>query len=98
MPKAPITSRTLLYETLDDGSFHLLDFCLVTTSLGTMVELRNITRRPGDDIRNEDIVDSGFTNLQLVKVGQPTGDYGLDQLLFNGSQWPHYRSADPGAK
>lgn len=98
MPKTPITSRTLLYETLEDGTSHLLDFCLVTTSVGTMVEWRNIARRPGDEIKNEDVVDSSFTNFQLVREGQATGNYALDQLLFNGSQWPHYRTSDPGAK
>lgn len=98
MPKLPITSRTLLYEVLDDGTFHLLDFTLVTTGMGTMVEFRNIARRPGESITNEDVVESSFTNLQLVRAGQATGNYALDQLLFNGSQWPHFRATDPGAK
>jgi hypothetical protein len=99
MPKAPFTARSLLYELLDDGTFHQLDFCLVThETLGQMVEWRPITRRPGDDIQNEDIFDTSFTDIVRVSERTPTGNYALDQLLLNGSQWPHYRSDDPGVK
>jgi hypothetical protein len=40
MPKNPILNREAFYETLVDGTIRLLDFCLVNTSLGAMVEPR----------------------------------------------------------
>jgi len=94
MPNAPITSRTLLWERLSDGSIHLSDWCLVVTSLGVMVEPRLMTRQTGD-IKNEDLFDSAYSDLQAMPT-LPTGNYGLDQLAFAGSQWPHYRATDPG--
>lgn len=98
MPKAPITSRTWLYELLDDGSLSPVPFNLVSTSLGQMVEWKVITLRPGDSIQNADEVDMSFSDLLRVTQGTPTGNYALDQLLLNGSQWPHYRTYDPGVK
>lgn len=40
MPKAPVLSRELFYTKQRGGTFRLLDFCLVNTSLGAMVEPR----------------------------------------------------------
>jgi hypothetical protein len=99
MPKPPLVSRSLLYELLTDGTIHQLDFCLVThQTLGQMVEWRSITKRPGDDIKDEDLFDSNFTDILRVSAATPTGNYALDQLLERGSQWPHYRANDPGVK
>jgi len=98
MPKTPIVSRTLLYELLDDGSISLVPFTLVSTSIGQMVEWRVVTLRPGDDIKNADEVDMSFTDILRVSKSTPSGHYALDQLLLNGSQWPHYRTYDPGVK
>ena len=66
MPKTPITSRSLLYELLDDGTISLVPFTLVSTSLGQMVAWRQITMRPEDDIKNADEVDKRFTDLIRV--------------------------------
>lgn len=96
MPKAPAISRTLLWERLSDGTIHVSDWCLVTTSLGVMVEPRVLTRQTGD-IKNEDLFDSSYTDLQAMPA-LPSGNYALDQLAFSGSQWPHYRAADPGVE
>lgn len=99
MPKVPLVARSLLYELLEDGTLHVLDFSLVThQTLGQMVEWRCTTKRPGDDIKNEDIFDSSFSDILRVSAATPTGNYALDQLLLNGSQWPHYRQNDPGVK
>jgi hypothetical protein len=40
--KAPILSRELLFDTLRDGSKRLLDWNLVNTELGAMLEPRNV--------------------------------------------------------
>ena len=94
MPKAPITARTLYWELLDDGvTKQVLDWCLVTTSLGDMVEPRLIAKQSGN-MKNEDLVDSGYSDIVgLPRV--PTGNYALDQATVS-SQWPHYRSTEPG--
>lgn len=78
-----------------DGTLRVCDWNLVSTSVGAMVESRCLTRRPGDTIQNEDILDSTFTDVQrLAAVGQ-TGNYALEQLAYGSSQWPHYRDNDP---
>jgi len=91
MPKPPIHARTLLWETLEDGTIHILDWNLVTTSLGTMVEARTINRSSIGDTQNEDLVDSGYTSIQKMSSQDLYRLYG-----FVGSQWPHYRGNDPG--
>ena len=97
MPKAPVTTRTLVWERLEDGTIHLLDWCLVNTSLGMMVESRCITKQTGD-IRDEDLFDSSFTDMAVIPPA-PSGNYAFDQVAFyNGAQWPHYRATDPGVE
>ena len=96
MPKAPITARTLFWEVLPDGSRGLVDWCEVTTSLGVMVEPRQLAR-PQAPIRDEDLVDSSFTSMTAIRKS-PSGNYALDQVAFKGSQWPHYRVFDPGVE
>ena len=89
MPSVPITSRTLLYERLSDGSLHQHDWNLVQTSLGAMIEPRTLWR-PGGDQQDEDLLESAYTTLQAMTVDTLLSDYG-----FAGSQWPHYRANDP---
>ncbi len=95
MPKAPITSRTLYWERLDDGTIHVLDWNLVAhQTLGAMVESRNITRI--GPTKNEDLYDSSYTEI-AVAPPLPSGNYAFDQAIFGGStQWPHFRADDPG--
>lgn len=95
MPNAPLTARVLLWQQLDNGEYQVVDWYLVTTSLGDMVESRTVVRL-GDDIQNEDLRDSAYTAIQKI-APLPTGNYALDQLAYGaGSQWPHYRASDPG--
>lgn len=61
MPKAPILTRTLLYDRLRDGSIMFLDWCFVGTSLGMMVEARTVLRN-GFSV-NEDPYDTNATDL-----------------------------------
>jgi len=94
MPSAPITARTLYSELLNDGvTRQLLDWCVVTTSLGDMVEPRVVTKQSGD-MKNEDLVDSGYSTITTLPR-LPTGHYALDEASVS-SQWPHYRATEPG--
>ena len=78
---APILTRTLLYERLRDGSFALLDFCLVNTTLGTMIEPRPLIKASGKMV-NEDVYDSAFTDIQEATPSL------VNAVQFSGSQWP----------
>ena len=90
MPRAPITTRTMLWERRSDSTVYLLDWSLVTTSLGTMVESRSVIRGP-DGIKDEDLVDSGYSAMQLLSAEDLYAQYNV-----GGAQWPHYRANDPG--
>lgn len=81
MPKDPIQGRTLLYETLRDGTHRLLDYCLVNTSVGLCVESRSILRANGN-MQNEDVYDTAFTNIE------PVDETIRGQLGLNAYQWP----------
>jgi len=89
MPSAPILTRTLLWEALSDGTIHQLDWNLVTTSLGQMVEPRSLVRQA--PVQNEDFLDSGYSGMRKLQ-----SDVMYTQIGFAGSQWPHYRANDPG--
>lgn len=62
MPRAPILDRELFYDTLRDGSIRLLDWCLVNTSLGAMVEPRQLGLGR-DRSTNIDAKDASFSRL-----------------------------------
>ena len=38
MPKAPVLDRTAFYDTLKDGTIRFLDWNLINTKLGQMIE------------------------------------------------------------
>jgi hypothetical protein len=85
MPRAiyaPILNRTLLYERLRDGTIHLLDFQIVGTSLGTMIEPRCLTRQTGA-VANSDPYENGYDDIREVNK-----DSMFSSLGFGGSQWP----------
>ena len=63
--KAPIQSRTLLLQRLRDGSLMLLDYNLVSTSLGLMLEPRTVNRSSGN-MQNEDVYDSSYTDIRIL--------------------------------
>lgn len=81
--KAPILSRTALYERLRDGSLRHLEFNVVETSLGTMLEPRTLIRANGAMV-NEDPYDSSFSNIRIIDGAE------VAQLVPMGlsSQWP----------
>lgn len=43
MPKSPVLDRTIFYDTLNDGTLRLLEWNLVNTTLGQMIEPRNLS-------------------------------------------------------
>ena len=61
MPKAPILNRELFYTRLRDGSYRDLDWQLVNTSLGAMVEPRQIVGIDRQKVVQRDVYDSSFT-------------------------------------
>ncbi len=63
--------RTLLYAPLPDGSFRLLDWCLINTSIGAMMEMRPLIRRSDGDLVNEDmnLSEWRFTDIQPFDAG-----------------------------
>lgn len=79
--KEPILTRSLLYEQLRDGSLRMLDFALVGTSLGAMLEPRSLIR-PGGAIVNEDPYDTSFTDIKFVDGTQ------IAALQLQSEQWP----------
>lgn len=93
MPNAPVTSRTLYYQRLSDGTLLLVDWMQSTTSLGTMVEPRTV-QRPFNNIKDEDWFDSSVNTISVLPA-LPTGNYAFDQMAYAGAQWPHYRANDP---
>lgn len=50
MPRAPILSRDCFYQKLRDGTYRDLDWNLVNTSLGAMVEARSIGGYTGEQV------------------------------------------------
>lgn len=92
MPSPPILSRTLLWERLSDGTIHLLDWNLVTTSLGVMVEPRTLLHANGA-MKDEDLLESGYTDMTVLQSDSFYATY-----HFAGSQWPHYRDNNPGVE
>lgn len=60
MPKAPILNREAFYSKLRDGSFRDLDWNLVNTSLGAMVEPRQLRRVDGGKVVHQDVYDNSF--------------------------------------
>lgn len=64
MPRSPILSREIFYDVLNDGSFRELDFALVNTSLGAMIESRSIASVPASGkITQVDAVDASFNRI-----------------------------------
>lgn len=68
MPKAPILKRRLFFEKVRGGSMRLLDWAVVETSLGTMVEPRTLA--PIDatgSVRQVDVLETTFDTLTEMR-------------------------------
>ncbi len=81
-----ILNRTLLYRKLTQREgqapvYELLDWCIVTTRIGSMIEPRTLIRATGN-MQNSDVYDSGFNAILEAD------DQTLGQVGFGGTQWP----------
>lgn len=77
MPKAPITSRTLLYDVRADDSYFDLDWNIVNTSVGQMIEPRCLIAVPiGENFVPVDQEDNSFTDRSQTRNDQLFDAYG----------------------
>jgi hypothetical protein len=84
MPKTPILNREAFYETLGDGTIRFLDFCLVDTSLGTMVEPRATSLiSMGQSIAAVSVYDGSISKLSPMQ-----SDEFYKLTGFSGRQMP----------
>lgn len=63
MPKLPILNREIFFEKLNDGSMRLLDWAVVNTPLGAMVEPRQLASIGNGKVVQVDVVDTSFTKM-----------------------------------
>lgn len=88
MPKAPVLSREYFYTRLRDGSFRLLDFALINTSLGAMIESRPV-EVGRDKTTDTDVYDRSFTKISEIdddEFFKLTGFSGRQALANNNTQ------------
>ena len=84
MPKGPILNREVFYDTLGDGTLRFLDWNLVSTELGAMIEPRSLSVLPANNkVVQVDVVDSSFTRFS------PMNEDAFYRLTgFSGRQVP----------
>lgn len=86
--KEPITSRTILFDTLRDGTKVRLDWNLVDTPQGGMLEPRSIGMVNAESVNSIDAFDEGFTKFQEL-------DEDVMQELFNTGGCLFFRTYNP---
>lgn len=70
MPRLPILSREAYYTKLpNNGGFADLDFCLVNTSLGAMIEPVSI-QKIEPKMPAVDVYDAAFTSLKEMNADE----------------------------
>ena len=67
MPRPPIQSREAFYDTLRDGSIYDLDWNLVNTELGAMVEPRQLPVGVADVVAEVDRQDLSVSRRVLME-------------------------------
>jgi hypothetical protein len=72
MPKTPILSREQFYDVLGDGTFRTLDWCLVSTELGAMIESRPSCMMGFgiNPMTNVDMIDFSFNKVSYFDEGK----------------------------
>lgn len=80
--KEPISSRDVLYDTLRDGSLVFLDWCIVDTPVGAMLEPRQILP-PTERVVNVNMFDMSFSRLTPFKE-----DLLFSMFMTSGRQLP----------
>ena len=83
--KEPIISRTLLVDSLRDGTKYQLDWNLVDAGLGLMLEPVSISYVNADAVAHIDAIDEGFTKILEIDedVMQTTFNTGGSLLFRN---------------
>lgn len=87
MPRTPITDREIFMEKLPDGTMRRMDFNLVNTSLGAMVEPRNVLRTDGGDTADDNRDDDSFNRVTTGRRAEILGGNELGSL-HNGFNVP----------
>lgn len=83
MPRVPILNRQCFYRRLPDGTFRDLDWNLVNTSLGAMIEPRQIRVFDGGKVVNADVYDASFNDRREFNE-----DKLFSHLGISGTQLP----------
>jgi hypothetical protein len=85
MPKSPIQRRELFCDTLGDGSMRFLDWALVDTELGAMMESRPpmLTAFGINPVTNIDMIDFSFNKISYMDEGKFGTTFGT-----SGGQFP----------
>ena len=67
MPKGPILRREVFYDILGDKSIRFLDWNLVNTSLGAMIEPRQLCPVPSNGpVVQVNVVDTSFDKMSFM--------------------------------
>lgn len=82
MPRTPILSREIFYEVSSSGRIRFLDFCIVDTVLGAMVEPRNLLGIQTGAVNTIDYHDS----LNFNKMSQFNEDTFFQTFGSGGNQ------------
>jgi hypothetical protein len=85
MPKAPILSRETYYDTLNNGTLHLLDWNVVNTSLGAMVEPRQVSLA---ELGTGDQAQIDLTDVGPTRLSPMVEDTFFGKHLGGGQQLP----------
>lgn len=80
--RSPVLSREMFYGKLPDGSFYLLDWNLINTELGAMVEPRQIVGFDDGQIAPE----IANTELSFNKISQIDENTFYDLMGSGGQQ------------
>ena len=82
MPKEPIIERVALFQRLRDNTLRQLDWNIVETSLGKMLEPRAFFRADSDDIKNVDVYDANYTSIRILDAGAFANEFQTDGIQF----------------
>ncbi len=88
-----IKNRTLLYRRITGRHsgqpklYELMDFCIVNTTLGAMIEPRSVLPGNNGGMTNSDVYNNAFTEI-IEATDQTLGAVG-----FAGTQWPRNYNA-----
>lgn len=87
----PILTRSACFTKIQGGTskgapgtHRHLDFNIVTTTLGIMIEPRTLYR-PGENMKQDDIKDSDYTDIRVLTKAD-AGFFANTPLFAN--QWP----------